>query len=503
MCKFTQNQYIYFIVILFIILLRVSPCFAEFTIEDERKLGKEFYDKMEAGQFILKNKALNDYINKVGNLILTQTKKAPFEFRFLIVNSHAINAFATPGGYIYINKGLISAAENEAELAAVIAHEIGHANGRHIASLIEKSKKLNIATLAAIIAGAFLGGGGEATAAIAAFSVAGSSSMTLKYMREHEEEADRLGIGYLVSAGYYPVAMVDFLKIMKQNEFLSKTMPSYLLTHPGTDDRIYYIDSLVLTQYPQKGAKNIIGNFRRMQALVPLDTSDDLNTKYRQLENSLKTDPNNVDSLYILALVEDQLGQTSSALKHFQKALSLSSRDEDVLKNIGLIYLKTGEANLAQNYLLRAAGLNASNKDVMFALGKTYLDAGNYQKALDCFLKLETDSLDDDADINYQIAMAYGKLNNQGESHYYFGLHFKKEKKKESALFHFKEALNYFPKDSERSIAINKEIKELETGGHQKSFEKSKHLENKYYKYRRLDITQVPAYLNHNIYAQG
>ncbi|PKN53452.1 MAG: hypothetical protein CVU55_02190 [Deltaproteobacteria bacterium HGW-Deltaproteobacteria-13] len=473
MRKLIQNQYIYFALILFVLLFRANPCLAEFTIADEKKLGKEFYDKLEEHQLILKNKVLNDYINKIGNLILTQTKKAPFEFRFSIVDSSAINAFATPGGYIYINKGLITAAENEGELAGVIAHEIGHANARHVASIIEKSKKLNIATLAAIIAGAFLGGGGQATAAIAAFSMAGSSTLTLKFMREHEEEADRLGISYLVGAGYYPAAMIDFLKIMKQNEFLSKTMPSYLLTHPGTDDRIFYMDSLILTQYPQKGAKNIIGNFNRIQVLVPLDTTDELNKKYRQLEESLKKDPANVDLLYTFAFVEDQLGQTSSALIHYQKALSLSPRDQDVLKNIGLIYLKTGQADLAQNYLLRAAGLNADNDEVTYALGKAYLATGNYQKALDCFLRLETASQDND-DINYQIAMAYGKLNKQGESHYYFGLHFKKEKKKESALFHFKEALNYFPKNSERSIAIQQAIKDLETGGRQKSEEKPK-----------------------------
>jgi predicted Zn-dependent protease len=168
------------------------------------------------------------------------------------VNNSAINAFATPGGYIYIHKGLLNAVENEAELAGVIAHEIGHANARHVASIIEKSQKLNIATLAAIIAGAFLGGGGEATAAIAAFSLASASTLTLKYQREHEEEADRLGINYLVNAGYYPAAMVDFLKLIKQYEFLSKTIPSYLRTHPGTDDRIFYLDSLILTQYHQK-----------------------------------------------------------------------------------------------------------------------------------------------------------------------------------------------------------------------------------------------------------
>jgi len=472
MRKFTQNQYIYFVVILFILLFRASPCLADFTIEDERKLGREFYDQMEQHHLILKNEVLNGYVTKIGNLIQAQANKVPFEFHFVIIDSNAINAFNTPGGYVYINKGLISAAENEAELAAVIAHELGHANGRHVADMIEKSKKLNVATLAAIIAGAFLGGGGEATAAIAALSVAGASSLSLKFSREHEEEADRLGLGYLVAAGYHPAAMSDFLRILKRYEYYSKSMPSYLQTHPGTDVRIFYIDSLISTQYHQKGEMKIFGNFSRMQALITLD-QDQLNNKYNELTGSLKKDPDDVDLLYFLALVEDQLGQTNSALKHYLKALSLSPRDEDVLKNIGLIYVKMGESYLAQDYLLRAASLNANDSDVTFALGKTYLDSGNYQKALDYFLKLENRSTND-YDLNYQIAMAYGKLNNQGESHYYFGLHFKKDKKKESALFHFREALNYFPKDSQRSIAINQAIKELETGGKQKPVEKLK-----------------------------
>lgn len=462
MRKFSQNQYICFAILIFVLLFRAIPCFAEFTIEDEKKLGKEFYDKMEEHQLILKNKALKDYITKIGHLVLKQSPKSPFDFNFFIVDSSAVNAFATPGGYIYINKGLIMASENEAQLAGVIAHEIGHANARHVASIIEKSKKLNIATLVGLLAGVFLGGGGEATAAIAAFSIAGSSSLTLRYMRQHEEEADRLGIEYLSRAGYYPAAMIDFLKIMKQQEFLSKTMPSYLQTHPGTDDRIAYIDSLILTQYHQTGAKNIIGNLSRIQALVPLDTSE-LEKRYRQLENSLQSDPNNVDLLFNLAMTEEQLDQTGSALNHFQKAQNLSPRDADILKNIGLIYLKTGDSDLAQDYLLRAVKLNPDNDEITLALGKTYFASGKYQKALDSYLKLK-DAPSGDTDINYFIAMTYGKLNNKGDSHYYFGLHFKKENKKESALFHFKEALNYFPPGSDRSNAINQAIKDIESG---------------------------------------
>ena len=96
------------------------------------------------------------------------------------------------------------------------------------------------------------------------------------------------------------------------------------------------------------------------------------------------------------------------------------------------------------------------------ALGKTYFALGSYQKSLDCFLKLENNTLDDE-DINYHIAMSYGKLDNKGDFHYYFGLYLKKAKKKDSSLFHFKEALKYYSVSSERAEAINKAIKELES----------------------------------------
>jgi tetratricopeptide (TPR) repeat protein len=209
-----------------------------------------------------------------------------------------------------------------------------------------------------------------------------------------------------------------------------------------------------------------------MQTLIPLDEAD-LNVRQRQLAQALTKEPKNVDLLYALASTEDDLDQTSLALEHLQNALSLSPRDEDILKNIGLIYLKMGKIDQAKIYLQRAASINSNNDEITFALGNTYFTSGNYESALNSYLKLK-DKVLDDTDINYSIAMAYGKLNNNGESHYYFGLHFKKSKKKESALFHFKEALNYFPQGSEQSIVINNEIKELSTDSPPQSKSKSK-----------------------------
>ena len=462
MFKINQKQYFSFFISLLILFIGAQASWAAYTIEDEKKVGKEIYDKLEKNNFLLHDKKLNAYIESIGNRVLFQSSKANFDYTFSIFNSSAINAFATPGGYIYVNKGLITAVENEAQLAAVIAHEIGHANARHVASIIEKSTKLNIAMLAAIIAGAFLGGGGEATAAIAAFSIAGASTMSLKYQREHEEEADRMGIDYLVRAGYYPQAMVDFLKIIKQYDFLSRSIPSYLKTHPGTDDRIFYLESIVLTQYSQQaGQQNIVGNFIRMQSLVAQD-ADDLKRRSHQLSQTLIKDPGNIDLLYALGMTENQLGHMDIALEHFNKALSLSTKDdEDLLLACGQTYLKTQNPAKARPLLLKASLINPENEQTLLSLGKANFALGDFQNALNCFLKLES-KITPDSDIYYLIAMSYGRLGLQGESHYYFGWHFKKEKKTQSAIFHFRAAQNFYPKGSDRSNIIDEAIRDLE-----------------------------------------
>ena len=257
--------------VLLLVFVPASFCSAEFTFEDEMKVGKELYDKLNAGNQLTKDPRIASYINDLGQKILSQSNKpVPFDFKFSVVKSGAINAFATPGGFVYINEGTIILAEDEGELAGVIAHEIAHVNSRHIAQMVEKSKKINLATLAGLLAGVILGGGGAATQAAIGLSLATATTMGLKYSRENEEEADRIGIQYLVSAGYDPKGMLDFMKIMKNYEFYSSNIPSYFLTHPGTEDRIRYLDGLIHIKYTQKGADDFFGKLGRVQALLVL-----------------------------------------------------------------------------------------------------------------------------------------------------------------------------------------------------------------------------------------
>jgi predicted Zn-dependent protease len=454
----TPKRHVIYILTFLIIFSTAGVSHAAFTIDDEVKLGKEFYEKLEKGQALVRNEKINIYITNLGHKILAQSQKAPFDFRFSVIKSSAINAFATPGGYVYVNRGLINIVENESELAGILAHEIAHVNARHIANIIEKSQKIGIASLAAILAGAFLGGGGDLTAAVTSFSLATATTLNLKYSREHEEEADRLGLNYLVSAGYDGTAMLDFLKTMRRYEFYSNSIPSYFLTHPGTDERIRYLDAAIQTTYSKKGKVSIIGNLGRIQTILMFGERN-LEVSLNYFQNELKKDPGDVDALYGLAVTRERLGRTSESLVTFQKAVRLSPDDTDILRDFGIFYYNLGQPSEAIKFLQKASTAE-NDAETLLYLGRSYEAVGNYETALTVYKKLERQK-NNDADIYYNIAMAYGKTNNPGDSHFNFGIYFKKKKKTDSALFHFKAALKYFPEGSDKLREIEQEIKTL------------------------------------------
>lgn len=457
-CKEGAN-YISFVIIFFLLLYASGAAHASFTIDDEKKLGKEFYEKLEKSNVLIHDQKIRTYINRVGSTVLAQSEKAPFDFHFYVIKDSAINAFATPGGYVYVNRGLITLVEKESELAAVLAHEIAHVNARHIASIIEKSQKIGIATLAAILAGAFLGGGGQLTAAATSFSLATATSLNLKYSREHEEEADRLGMYYLVSAGYDGKAMLDFLKTMRRYEFYSNSIPSYFLTHPGTDERIAYLDALLQTTYIHRGAESIIGTLKRTQTTLMFGEKN-LDSSLKHFQNELQKNQNDVDALYGIAVIQERIGRYPESIENFRRALSLSPNDEDVARDLGIVYFKLGRTSEAIDCLQRAVALSGNNTDAYLYLGRTYEQLGDYATALSIYKKLENKRIDD-ADVYYSVAIAYGKTHDPGASHYNFGLYFKKKNKRESALYHFKEALKYFPQYSEKHEEIEKEIQSV------------------------------------------
>ena len=456
-----KNKIILVIINIIILLSYFGLADASFTIEDERKLGKEFYENLEKNKILYHNARVEEYITKLGMLIVSTIPKSPFEYHFSVIKSSAVNAFATPGGYVYVNLGLINLVENESELASVLAHETAHVNARHIADIVDKSTKVNIATLAAVLAGAFLGGG-DVTAAVTSFSMAAATTLNLKYSRENEEEADRLGMSYMAKTGYDATSMLDFLKIMRQTEYYSSNIPSYFLTHPGTDERIRYIDALLQTRYGRGGSKSQIGQLKRIQTSIMFEIKNpDVNLKY--FEAALEKKGEDADYLYGLAVAQEKLGMIKQALENFHRALKLAPEDGDILKDMGIAYFKNGHPVEAIIYLGKAVEIEESNTTAAFYLGKTYEAQGNYPKSLEIYKNLEKKN-PDDVDVQYGLASAYGKTDKLGESHYHFGIYFKKQNNLKSALFHFKEALKYFPPGSPLAKDIESQMKNRKIG---------------------------------------
>ncbi|MBV9217451.1 MAG: M48 family metalloprotease [Acidobacteria bacterium] len=208
--------------------------------EKEMQLGRQLAMEVEQQSKMVDDPEITEYVNRVGqNLVLHSDAKVPFTIK--VIDSDEVNAFALPGGFFFVNKGLLLAADNEAELAGVMAHEIAHVAARHAMENQGKGTLINYGALAgmifggAIVSGILQNGGGI---------LAGLAE--LKFSRAAEEEADRLGVQYLYAAGYDPHAMSTmFEKLAAQNKKKPGAVAKLFSTHPQSLDRRDASEALV------------------------------------------------------------------------------------------------------------------------------------------------------------------------------------------------------------------------------------------------------------------
>jgi beta-barrel assembly-enhancing protease len=204
------------------------------SLEKEVAMGSQIAGEFEQTARLVDDPVVSEYVDRVGqNLVKHSDAKVPFHIK--VVDTDEVNAFAFPGGYFYVNKGLILAANSEAELAGVMAHEISHVTARHATQRMSKGQYLQLASIPAI----FIGGGQLAQMGIQQALGLGLNLEMMGITRESEREADQLGIQYLWNTGYDPNAFVSFFEKMQEQE---KSKPGRLAgwfrTHPSTDDRI-------------------------------------------------------------------------------------------------------------------------------------------------------------------------------------------------------------------------------------------------------------------------
>src|SRR5688572_5698686 len=209
--------------------------------QTERRLGESIVRDMRRDPQFIDDPEISEYLGLLGARLAQVTRGARQDFEFFAVRDAAINAFALPGGFVGVHTGLLSAAETESQLAAVLAHEIAHVTQRHIARMLGQQQQMQLPVLAALAAAILLGRSRpDLAAGAAAATQASAISAQLAYTRDFERDADRVGLQALADAGFDARAMASFFEKMQRTQRVSDdgTLPGYLRTHPVSTERI-------------------------------------------------------------------------------------------------------------------------------------------------------------------------------------------------------------------------------------------------------------------------
>lgn len=209
-----------------------------FNVARETSLGRSVYDRLMDAGVIETDPLLDRYINDLGLRLLAGVENRVRDYRFFILRNDSINAFALPGGFVGINRGLIMRANTQHQLASVLAHEIAHVELAHGMESLQKSNELSNAAMLALLAGLVLGAAvdSQAGTALAFGGAAGSQQAMVNFTRENEYEADRVGVELMQQAQFKPIGMVEFFEIM--TELSGSGGIEYLRTHPINNNRI-------------------------------------------------------------------------------------------------------------------------------------------------------------------------------------------------------------------------------------------------------------------------
>lgn len=428
------------------------------TIQEERELGEKVLQEVCKIWPMVRDPAPRQYIARIGKRILATMGPQPFEYEYYVLNTPEINAFAVPGGKVFVNSGLILMVEKEDELAGVMAHEIGHVVARHIARQSEQGMKLGLATLGALLAGIFLGP--QAATAIGVTAQATSATVMLKYSRLHEEEADHLGLKYMERAGYDPRAMITMLKkIRRVSGPASSDPPAYLLTHPAAEQRMENMEIQMLNSPKMGGKRSPEGNLKRIQTKLVAEEKDTARS-ISYFENCRKRRPDDPECLFGLGLTQRKMGGLDRSIESLSQAASLAPRDGEIYRELAAAYFLKANVTEAQKYAEKALSLSPSDAKTYFYLGRVYLEQKRTDEAIQAFLK--ANHLDPDFGENYyHLAMAYGAKNLLGPAYRSLGHYYKLAGDPKTALAQFQKALPYFNENPKDRASIQKEIQDL------------------------------------------
>jgi beta-barrel assembly-enhancing protease len=421
-----------------------------YPIAEERKLGEQFAIEAASQMPLLREPAVVDYVSTIGRRIVDKLDRPqPFEYRFSVVRDESLNAFSVPGGFVYVNTGLLLRAGNDAELAGVLGHEIGHAHAHHIVRQQEKTQLMSYAAVAAMLLSVV-------QPAIGAAAMGASATAQLKYQREFEQEADYLGIRYMRAAGFDPHGMASFMKRLweEQRTMPLDQIPPYMLSHPLTDERITNLEAATRNIPQQPGWQQPSFALERAQAIVrALGADPGARVRY---EKAAVAGGARAGALYGVVLLYQ--GDAAAALAALEKARAAGMQDLD--DDIGLARFRSGDVDGALRMLRGRVEVAPDDAVAQSLLGQVLLAGKDYAASVRALERASEDAPGLDQ-IEYDLGQAYGRSGDAGRGLYHLARALEMRGDLEQARAQYEKAAKQLPAESTEAQIAQQRVERL------------------------------------------
>ena len=440
------------------------------SISQEKKLGDIIYSQILGSFNLINDPIVTSYIQMLGNRLLMSNNSSSIKYRFLVVNHPSINAFATPGGVIVINSGVILKTNSEAELASVLAHEIAHVKARHLSRMHEASSKVDITTALTVIANVIAGMYDTTTLGKTLITTQGiKAQKQISFIREHEREADRLAINILANANINPKAMSGFFKtLLKENN--EDNALEFLRTHPLSKNRVVETENLA-SKY-KGNFTNDSFSYQFVSARISIKNLDTRKfiESYLYNPNEIINSPSRaVDNYaYGLALIKEKKYEKSIiVLKNLLDFLNTKDQLYFIKNYISIAlsdaYLQNNNYEAALLILEDLNNIYPTDSSVLYFLSNAYIKNKEYKKAIDILIPYVVEHRDHRLVI--KISEAAYKLKEKSLGHEYRADYLKLLGNFNSSIKFYKLALKYNMKGEtidDRILSKIKEIKRLQ-----------------------------------------
>ena len=417
-----------------------------FSIGEEREVGEKLLYTVRASFEVLDDPDLHQYLERLGREVLDIVGLQFFDYHFYVIKNKDFNAFAAPSGLIFFHTGLIETMYSEDELVSVLAHEIGHVVKRHISSKISKGKKINIATIALVLAALALGGG-AASEALLAGSMAAGQSASLHFSRLDEEEADLLAYGWMKELKRNPEGQEKMLQTMRQiARYRSGMVPQYLLTHPNPEARLDYVQSLIASEKDEIAGfdDNDDFEFLRFKYRILSQVKDGfyLRAYYSSILSSNKSSEMNVImAKYGMAQLDRVENNHASSLKLLNEVIDYYGAKNILNVDKGIIEFESGAEGIAYKTLTIAYDNDRNNMYATFSLARVCFSLGMIEKAENLY-KTVMFEIPEFSKVYYELGRLSAAKAAPGETSYYLGKYYLYEGKLKRSRDSLKDAVD-------------------------------------------------------------